>query len=163
MDSGVSQTWVKVTLLGLPIVFPNFDARRRVLFVHDVHHMLTGYATSWAGEGEISAFEIATGCKRCWAAWFFDGGGWLIGLVVAPRRMSAAFVRARRCTNFYGHDHERIASLSLDEARRELGLDWPTLPPTARDRLQFLSWSLAIVAVYACPVLALGYLGWCCC
>lgn len=148
VDSGVSQRWVRVVFLGVPIVFPNFDARRRVLFLHDVHHLLTGYEVTWTGEAEIGGFEIATGCGDLWAAWFFNFGGFLFGLAIAPRRTFRAFVRGRHCTNFYGGDEAHVGALSIDNARRELRLDRPVPRATARDVLAFAGWALAIVGAY---------------
>ncbi len=147
-DSGVAQRWVRVRFLGLPVVFPNFDARRRVLFIHDVHHLLTGYDVTWTGEGEIGAWEIRTGCRRLWAAWMFNFGGFLFGLAIAPRATLRAFVRAGLCTNFYGADAARIAALAVGAARAELGLDRPVPHATARDGFAFAGWALAVVALY---------------
>lgn len=156
-DSGVSQRWVKVRMLGMPIVFPNFDARRAVLVEHDVHHLLTGYRTDWTGEGEIGAFEIATGCRHLWAAWFFNLGGFLFGLLLAPRRTFRAFVRGRRSTNFYGADRERTLQHTVAEARHALGLDRDPGPATWRDALAFAGWVAVVVAAYGVvPVAALA-------
>ena len=157
-DCGRSLRWIRVRFLGVPIVFPNFDARRAILFWHDVHHLLTGYATDWAGEAEIGGYEIASGCRRYWAAWFFNFGGWLFGLVVAPRRLFAAFVRGRCCTNFYGVDEAHVASLTIAEARAQLGLDQPARPAHLGDGVLFVLWTLAIVAAYVVlPVLMLWF------
>jgi hypothetical protein len=163
VDSGVSQRWIWVRFLGIPVVFPNFDARRAVLVTHDVHHLLTGYCTDWRGEAEIGGFEIASSCRRFWAAWFFNLGGFLFGLVIAPRRTFAAFVRGRRCSNFYGADPRRVLERSVDGARRELGLDLETGPATASDVLAFCGWVLVVVGAYVlAPALLLVWLsGWC--
>jgi hypothetical protein len=162
LDSGVSKRWIWVRFLGIPIVFPNFDARRAVLVTHDIHHLLTGYATDWRGEAEIGGFEIASGCKQFWAAWFFNLGGFLFGLVIAPCRTFAAFVRGRRCTNFYGADSRRVLERTVDAARRELGLDLEIGPATPRDKLAFLGWVVLVVGAYVVtPSLLLGWLlGW---
>ena len=157
-DSGHSLRWVRVYWFGIPIVFPNFDARRQILFWHDVHHLLTGYATTWTGEAEIGGFEIATSCKRYWAAWFFNFGGWLFGLAIAPRRLFAAFVRGRHCTNFYGHDEAHLATQSVDQARAELGLLRAVPPATVADAIAFAGWSILIVALYVLlPLAAAGF------
>ena len=155
-DSGTSQRWVKVRLLGIPIVFPNFDARRAVLVEHDVHHLLTGYRTDWTGEAEIGAYEIATGCRHLWAAWFFNFGGFLFGLLIAPRRTWRAFVRGRRGANFYGADRERTLQRTVAEARCLLGLDRAVGPATFTDGLAFLGWAVLVVAYGALPIAALA-------
>jgi len=156
-DSGVSQPWVHVRWLGLPVVFPNFDARRTILVVHDVHHLLTGYRMNWRGEAEIGGFEIATGCRRFWAAWFFNFGGFLFGLVLAPRRTFGAFVRGRHCRNFYGTDPAAVLQERVGAARSTLGLDRPVPPPTLRDTAAFVGWiSAALAGVLLLPVGALA-------
>jgi hypothetical protein len=154
-DSGVSQRWVRVRLLGLPVVFPNFDARRQILVLHDVHHLLTGYATTWRGEGEIGAYEIATGCRRYWAAWMFNVGGFLFGLLLAPARTWRAFVRGRHGRNFYGAADAAVLQRTVAGARRELGLDRPLPPATAGDLVAFAGW-VAVVAGAAMLPLCLG-------
>jgi hypothetical protein len=150
-DSGVAQRWARVRFLGVQLVFPNFDARRAILVLHDVHHLLTGYATTWRGEGEIGAFEIATGCKRYWAAWMFNLGGFLFGLVLAPARTWRAFVRGRRCTNFYGQPADAVLQRTVAGARAELGLDRPPPAATAADRIAFARWAALVVALALLP------------
>ncbi|PYS76753.1 MAG: hypothetical protein DMF66_12990 [Acidobacteria bacterium] len=60
-DGGYSDAWVKLKLWRMPIWFPNTEGRRRAVRFHDVHHVLTEYPTTWRGEFEIAAWEIATG------------------------------------------------------------------------------------------------------
>jgi hypothetical protein len=147
-------------MFGIPITFPNFAARRRVLFRHDVHHLLTGYRTTWTGEAEIGAFELRTGCRDFGAAWFFNSGGWLFGLVIAPRRLFAAFVQARDCRNLYALPRERIERTTVTAARAELGLLRPARRTTAADVGAFVLWSLGIVGVYVALPLAVAALAW---
>lgn len=155
-DSGESLRWVRVHMLGVPVWFPNFGARRVVLWTHDVHHLLTGYDTTWRGEAEIGAFEVATSCKRYWAAWMFNTGGFLFGLFLAPRRTLRAFVRGRRCTNFYGAPRARVEALPLAAARAELGLDRTIPRATWADCALFAAWSLAVVGCWVALPLALA-------
>ena len=35
--------------------FPNTAGRVRAVRYHDLHHVVTGYATDWTGEAEIGA------------------------------------------------------------------------------------------------------------
>ena len=54
--------FAKIGFLILP--FPNPKARQRLVYLHDVNHLLSGYDTSWVGEGEVSAWELASGFHR---------------------------------------------------------------------------------------------------
>ena len=159
-DSGVSLRWVWVRFLGMPIGFPNFDARREILVAHDVHHLLTRYDTTWRGEAEISGFEIASGCKRYWAAWFFNWGGFLFGLFLCPVRTFCAFVRGRHCANFYGAPTPDVLHRPVAAARAELGLDRPLPRATARDALAFAGWALLVLAVSLVLPLAAATWSW---
>ena len=49
----VSVDWVKA--FGIPVPIPNIEARKRVLPIHDAHHMVTGFDTTEVGEAEIGA------------------------------------------------------------------------------------------------------------
>ena len=113
-DGGDTQRWVVLRVAGFPIfAFPNIETRRRSVKLHDVHHVLTGYDTSWTGESEIGAWEIGSGCGKHWVAWYLNLNAMAIGFVIAPRRTWRAFRRGRRSGNLYG-------SASLDESL----LDW---------------------------------------
>ncbi|MBK9034642.1 MAG: hypothetical protein IPL61_25815 [Myxococcales bacterium] len=125
--------WVKLRLGRIPLGFPNSRARRAAVPLHDLHHIATGYETTWRGEGEIAAWELAAGCGRYWAAWGLNAGAMLIGLVLAPRRVVRAFVRGRRSKSLYqlvrrAESTERAGSidellaLPVDELRARLRL-----------------------------------------
>jgi hypothetical protein len=100
-DGGYSRRWVKVTRNRLPLYLLNTAPRRRAVPLHDLHHVLTEYDTSNAGEGEISAWELAAGTRPHWIALFLDLSGLAVGLMIAPRRTFRAFVRGRRSRSLY--------------------------------------------------------------
>ncbi|HEY8122395.1 MAG TPA: hypothetical protein VII78_13825 [Myxococcota bacterium] len=106
---------------------PNTSGRVRAIRLHDLHHVLTGFPTTWAGEGEIGAFELASGCRDHWAAWYLNFSAAVIGMFVAPRRVLLAFRRGRRQRNLYG---EEFSDALLDEtigaARARLAIDAAT-------------------------------------
>lgn len=141
--------WVTIRLGPIPITFPNTASRRRALPLHDLHHIATGYPTTFTGEAEISAWEVAGGCRDFWAAWLFGFAGFAYGLVIAPRRTYRAFVRGRHSTPLYrtGWD-DQLLELSVAELERRIATDRE--PATWRDRLAFAS----CVAVLVAPVLA---------
>ena len=130
-DGGYDDRFVVLRIAGVPaLVFPNTKQRVRSVRIHDVHHVLTGYATSWRGEGEIGAWELASGCRDHWAAWFLNFWAAGVGLVIAPRAIGRAFRRGRdergTSTNGSGTMGSSIApsascaasSVSMRRARR---------------------------------------------
>ena len=121
-SGGYDDPWVDFKLGPIPMPFPNTKARIRAVQYHDLHHVLTGYDTDIVGEFEISAWEIAAGCKGFGAAWALNLGGMAGGLFTSPRRVFAAFVRGRHQTTTYGENVEELLASSVGEARaRVLG------------------------------------------
>jgi len=124
-DGGDTQRWVVLRVAGFPVfAFPNIATRRRSVKLHDVHHVLTGYDTSWIGEAEIGAWELGSGCGRHWVAWVLNLGSMALGTIIAPRRTWAAFARGRRSGNLYGSPSldESLLDRTVEDLRREIGI-----------------------------------------
>ena len=124
-DGGDAQNWVVLRVAGVPLfAFPNTAARKRAVKLHDVHHVLTGYDTSWRGESEIAAWEVASGCRRHWVAWVLNLQAMAIGLLIAPRRTWRAFRRGRRSGNLYDRAalDESLLDRTVDELRAKVGI-----------------------------------------
>jgi hypothetical protein len=144
-EAGYTAAWISVGKIGpIPVGFPNSASRKRAIPLHDLHHVATGYATSWVGEAEIGAWEIGGGCTDHWAAWMLNAGAFGYGLVIAPRRTYRAFVRGRKSRTLYhtGWDDSLLA-LSVAELRKKLALDRERAT-TWRDRLAFSSWCVLV-------------------
>jgi hypothetical protein len=96
---------------------PNTQSRVRAVGYHDLHHVVTGYDTDTLGEFEISAWEIAAGCRGMAAAWVLNLGGLAAGAIAAPRRTYRAFMRGRRMDTLYGRDLDTLLDRRVDEVR----------------------------------------------
>ena len=135
-DGGDSSPWVEFKLGPIPMPFPNSDARRRAVKLHDLHHVLTGYRMDILGEFEISAWEIAAGCGRFVVPWYLNLMGLTAGVLVAPRRTARAFWRGRRSRTLYTSlSHDEVIDRRVDEVQAELGVPSSTVSPRARDVL----------------------------
>jgi hypothetical protein len=148
-DGGYGDAWVRLKLWRIPLMFPNTEGRRRAVRYHDLHHVLTEYPTTWRGEFEIAAWEIATGIGRRWEAWLLDLLGFACGLVVYPRCVYRAFMRGRRSTNLYFEEwDDSMLARRVGETRHRLKLDSAEAPPTSADKAAFAFWSAASVLTY---------------
>ncbi len=141
-DGGYAKKWVKLKLGPLPFAFPNSAARVRAVKYHDLHHVVTGYATSAVGEAEIGAWELASGCAGFVAAWILNFYALALGLLSGhPRAVWRAFLRGRQTRNLYRtHYDDQLLDTRLGAMRAQLGLDAvsaPLRPATLSDRLAF--------------------------
>jgi hypothetical protein len=139
-NGGYDEAWVDFKLGPIPMPFPNTAGRVRAVRYHDLHHVLTGYATDVRGEFEISAWEAGSGCGRFWTAWHLNLGGLVGGLLSCPRRTWRAFMRGRNSRNFYhgvSYDAELLGR-RVGETRRALGLDAAAPPARASDVAAFV-------------------------
>ncbi len=154
-DGGYTDRWVRLKVGPLFICFPNTEARVRAVRLHDLHHVLTEYDTSWRGEAEIGAWEIAAGCGRYVAAWALNLGAIAVGLLAAPRAVYAAFLRGRKTANLYQRAFDAPSlERTVGEQRTLLRLNAPLRPTTAGDRLAFLGWASVSLAWMALPLSA---------
>jgi hypothetical protein len=109
-------------LFGRILRLPNPPARQAAVARHDLHHVLVGYGTDYAGESEISVWELRCGCNTPFL-WFINILGLLMGLTVAPRRTIRA-LRGARGTTLYvaGIPYEAALDMRVLDLRRRLGI-----------------------------------------
>jgi len=125
-DGGQSRAYVKVELTKkISLYFPNFDARRKAIFKHDVHHMVTGYTSTFKGETEIGAWEIGSGCRQYWAAFILDIAAITPGMLINAAGVYKAFVRGRRTKNLYADlfTDEQVMDMPITQIKKNLLLD----------------------------------------
>ena len=114
-----------IAVMGITIQIPNTPARRRAVRWHDLHHVATGFGTDFAGEGEISAWELRRGLR---GLGLYVGaiviGVAAIGLVVAPRRTLRAWLASGRGHgNLFARDladYEGLLNMNIAQLRERL-------------------------------------------
>jgi hypothetical protein len=142
-DGGYNDRWAKLQAGPIPIYIPNTAARVRAIRFHDLHHVLTGYNTTWTGEAEIGAWELASGCADHYAAWVLNLWAMAIGLFLAPSKIYTAFRRGRISTNLYRKTiNDELLETRLGELRQQLKLN-QEFPAPQGHYGSFILWSLA--------------------
>lgn len=161
-DGGYNARWVRVETKPFPVFFPNTACRVEAAKLHDLHHIANEYETDWAGEAEIAAWEIASGCGRHGWAWLLNLGAFTVGLVLFPRRLYRAFLRGRHCANLYrdGFPESELPKRTLEWLRNRIHLIASPPKATIRDRLAFAFWCFAGVAYHAAWVVGGAFALW---
>jgi hypothetical protein len=146
-EGGYDAKWVTAKMGPIPIAFPNSPQRVRSVRLHDLHHVVTDYATDWTGEAEIGAWEIASSCRDHYAAWVLNLFAMGIGLFIAPSAVWRAFVRGRRSGNLYERDFEdAMLEERVGAMRSRLRLGGANESGGAGDAVAFAGWSIAALA-----------------
>ena len=122
------------------IYIPNFSGRKKALLKHDIHHLVTGYSSgSIIGESEISAWEIASGCKTYRGAFLLNTSGAMFGILIDGKRIFKAFVKGRRSKSLYHNfiSLEQAMDMRLADLKDILEMTRDENTPTVEDWLLF--------------------------
>jgi hypothetical protein len=154
-DGGYGERWIKVKVWKMPIWLPNTAGRVKAVKLHDLHHVLTEYPTTWRGEAEISAWEIgAGGLKKYYAGWLLDLMNIAQGLVVNPKGVYRGFMRGRSSSNLFSFEfNDEMLEHKVGEYRHRLRLDQAAKPVTAPDLISFIFWVVFSALIYFVAVL----------
>lgn len=118
-NGGVNDKTFEVPFGRFTLTLPNFSWRKRMLYVHDLEHILNGQDTSWSGEMFIASWEISTGFWKSLPVIIFPlwTMGW--GLWKHPRAVFNGFRagNSQRGIANLEMDKEKLLSLELDELR----------------------------------------------
>jgi len=60
-NGGVDDKTFEVPLPVFTLTLPNFSWRKRMLYIHDLEHILNEQDTTWEGEIFIASWEVSTG------------------------------------------------------------------------------------------------------
>lgn len=147
MEGGKYEANVKVEMTKkIVFYFPNFPARKKAVLKHDIHHLVTGYPSTYTGETEIGAWEIASGCGGYWVAWILNMSGMMTGIVFNLWKVLKAFARGRRTKNLYHHllSDEQALDIKLSELQQVLLLDQysKNTRPGFVDYILFAGWAV---------------------
>jgi len=118
-NGGVNDKTFEVPFSYFTLTLPNFSWRKKMLYVHDLEHILNEQDTSWSGEMFIASWEISTGFWKSLPViilplWTM---GW--GLWKHPRSVFRGFRAgsSQRGIANLEMEKEKLLSLELDELR----------------------------------------------
>ncbi len=111
--------WIALPIFGRNILFFPTLGKWGAVPLHDVNHILSGCDTSWRGELEIAAWELASGGCGWHLLYWIDRISFVaFGLVVASRPTLRGFRRGRAQRNVYRLPKWHVLEMEFDEVRR---------------------------------------------
>lgn len=124
LDQKVTSHAVNYYPLGfIKIPFPNLMARKELLYLHDLNHLLFGFNTSVSGEAQLAALELGSGFpKHCRIGYLYSPFALLPGLLLCPLKVLNAFLKGRSLKNscHLEWSKSRILNSSLLDIKKEL-------------------------------------------
>ena len=118
IEAWLRENWAYMTIRGHRVPVKPLYGYKPIVIVHDVHHVVTGYDTSWTGEFQVAAWELGSGgCGRFLLMWNNRLFALLLGLLFAPVATQQAFARGRKERNLYRFDCRSILACEVDDIR----------------------------------------------
>lgn len=114
----------QASLFGVAFRIPNTPKHRWAIMLHDLHHVVTGYGTDLAGEGEVSVWEATAGLGGLGLyVGAIVGGLAMLGATRWPIRMRAAR-RASGGRSLFQNivPYEDALRMTIGELRGRLGV-----------------------------------------
>jgi len=159
LDGGASgDTWSPIGCRALKVHLPNFEWRRKAIPFHDLHHVITGYGFSPAGEFEMAAWEFAAGRYPNINTTLFCLPLISMGAIATPRRTWRAFIRGRRSKTLYSvSNFDSLLDRTIEEMRVEV-LPEAEVKATLRDYCRFAALTSASALLTLSPIAILAAL-----
>ncbi len=150
-DGGESSNWAWLKMGPITIPMYNPESRKQVLFLHDIHHLITGYGTDWRGESSVSAWEIATGGwgNRIYI-WLIIFGAFIVGLFRFPRLSMEAFARGLRTKGLIQMNlpKQELLKSTIEELQIKTLLNQTKIEKiSTAEKIEFFKWAtIAIIS-----------------
>lgn len=155
-EGGIDDKTFEVPLPFFTLVLPNFSWRKRMLYVHDLEHILNNQDTTWQGEIFIASWEISTGFLKNFPILLFPlwTMGW--GLWAHPKSVFRGFRKGNTDKGIAHLDIEKTKLLELDLFQlQQLTLNKRENRPHLFYFFKFLGWSVLSQLIFLSPVLAI--------
>lgn len=121
-DARLHDRWVRMRIGGRLIPIKPLLGHQQAFLLHDVHHLVTGYGTSYREELQLAAWELSSG--GCWwyvLFWLNRIAAVLQGLLLCPVRTVRALRAGLGRRNLYGRDAAEVLDSDFDAVRNCVG------------------------------------------
>lgn len=101
LDQDLAKNLINYYPLGfIKVPFINLQARKNLLHLHDLNHILLGFDTTLKGEAQLAAMELGSGFpKPHRIGYLYSPFALLPGLILCPLKVFQAFQEGMRTKN----------------------------------------------------------------
>ncbi|MFT3752327.1 MAG: hypothetical protein QM800_05445 [Paludibacter sp.] len=155
-NGGVADKTFEVPLPVFTLTLPNFSWRKRMLYIHDLEHVLNEQDTSWKGEIFIASWEISTGYYKnfpiiIFPLWVIGWGFWKHPWAVWRGFSKGCSDKGIACLNM---EEEKLLNLDLAQLQC-LTLNKRANCSKINHYFRFLIWLLISQLVFLFPIVML--------
>jgi ubiquinone biosynthesis protein Coq4 len=130
LDQKIPLNFINYYPLGwIKIPFVNLQARKNLLHLHDLNHILMGFDTSLSGEAQLAALELGSGFpSHCRIGYLYSPFALLPGLLICPTKVYQAYIRGRSIKNacHIKLSKTELLSSKISDVKNLLGLNAST-------------------------------------
>ncbi|WP_299623975.1 hypothetical protein [uncultured Tenacibaculum sp.] len=130
---------------------PNSEFRKKVVYIHDIQHVLFDCDTTWKGEAYIAGWEIATGIWKHLPIGIMSIWAMGFSLLFYPKEVIDGYKKGLHYNGLIDQeiDKSSIMNLTVDEVNALL----LKKTPTAFNRLKLTFWIIFSVGILISPLL----------
>jgi len=157
-NGGVDDKTFEVPLPFFTLILPNLSWRKKMLYVHDLEHILNAQDTSWKGEIFIASWEISTGFWSNFPVIIFPlwTMGW--GLWKHPRTVFMGFRKGQSDQGIANLDipKETLLAMTLNQLQL-LTQNKQHHPSNWNSFFKLFCWSFISQIIFFSPLIALVF------
>lgn len=153
-----SSKWWYFKVLGFKIYCYNFNWRKRALFTHDLHHVVTGYPCTMKGEMQVATWEFAAGRFPNIFSNLFCLPLVAAGTLLIPKKTFRAFQCGRQSRSLFAFDIGREVRNWPLEKLKNLTVRSDVESPFALQLMAFAALSGLSFLLITVPLLVILYL-----
>ena len=150
-DGGENDDYFYLKFKLFTIKLPNSEFRKKVVYIHDIQHVLFDCDITWKGESFIAGYEIATGMWKHLPIGFMSIWAMGFSLLNYPKEVLKGYKKGLQNKNLLDINisKDELLSLSVEEINAILLKG----KPTNFNSLIYLFWSLLAIITFLFPVI----------
>ena len=121
-NGGENEDFFSLQFKYFSLKLPNSDFRKKIVYIHDIQHILFDCDTTWKGEAYIAGWEIATGIWKHFPIGIMSIWAMGFSFLIHPKEVIKGYKKGLKYHGLIDQNisKESIMNLSLDEVNELL-------------------------------------------